>query len=200
MRSDNCARWTGGDTTIARPATISDGLIRRQLKRGQNLREEKPGPEPLIDKHGAFAVPAEASLRGMIAFQHGPSVDIAFLLSAKAAKKLVDPVQLCPDYIMIIFTPCVSRDPARSSCRRGPACRAGAVHSRVGRVSLKIIQCQSNDRLHTRQNLLRIATFFLAALHVIHLAVRAVAQPFAKVVCMRRRVAGGHATGLQCDL
>src|SRR5215475_11157934 len=193
MRSGNCARWTCCDATVARSAAIRDRLIRRQFKRGQNLREKKPGPEPLIDKHGAFAVPADASLRGMITFQHRPSIDITRLLSAKGVKKLVDSVQLCPDYIMIIVAPCVSRDPARSSCSRAPAFRAGALRSQMGRVSLKIIQRQSNDRLHTRQNLLRIATFFLAALHVFHLTVRAVTQPFAKVVCVRRRVARGYA-------
>src|SRR5215475_6119656 len=139
MRSGNCARWTCCDATVARSAAIRDRLIRRQFKRGQNLREKKPGPEPLIDKHGAFAVPADSSLRGIITFQHRPSIDIARLPSAKGAKELVDSVQLCPDYIMIIVTPCVSRDPARSSCTRGLACRVGPLRSWVGRVSLKII-------------------------------------------------------------
>src|SRR5512132_4074768 len=126
MRRGDRACWTGCDATIARSAPIRDRLIRRQFKRSQNFREEKPGPEPLIDKHGAFAVPANASLRGMIPFQHRPGVDITFLLSAKAAKKLVDLVQLCPDYIMIIVSQGVTCDPARSSCSRRP----------VGRVSL----------------------------------------------------------------
>ena len=97
MRSGNCACWTGCDATVACPAAIPDRLIRRQFKRGQNFREKKPSPEPLIDKHGAFAVPANASLRGMIPFQHRPGIDITFLLSAKAAKKHIDPVQLCSD-------------------------------------------------------------------------------------------------------
>ena len=48
--------------------------------------------------------------------------------------------------------------------------------------------------------LLRIATLFLAALHVIHFPVRAVAQPFTKVICVRRCVAGGYATGIKPDL
>ena len=129
MRSGNGACWTGCDATVACSAAIRDWFIRRQFKRGQNFREKKPGPEPLIDKHGAFAVPANASLRGMIPFQHRPGVDITFLLSAKAAKKLVDPVQLCPDYIVIVVSPGVARDLSCSSCSRGP----------VGRVSLKII-------------------------------------------------------------
>ena len=55
-----------------------------------------PGAETLIDKHGTFTVPTDASLRGVIPFQHGPGVDVTFLLSAKAAKKLVDPTQLVP--------------------------------------------------------------------------------------------------------
>src|SRR4029077_13447806 len=169
---------------------MRDRLVRRQLKRGQDFREKKPSPEPFIDKHGALAVPANASLRGMIPFQQRPGVDITFLLSVKAAKKLVDPVQLCPDYIMIIVSPSVARDSPRSSCSRGP----------VGRVSLKIIQRQDNNRSRAGQNDLRIATFFLAASHVIHFAVRAVAEPFTKVICVRRRVAGGYATRIKPDL
>src|SRR5512132_1961982 len=123
MRRGDRACWTGCDATIARSAPIRDRLIRRQLKSSQKFREEKPSPERLIDKHGAFAVPANASLRGMIPFQHRPGVHITFLLSAKAAKKLVKPVQLCLDYIAIVLAPRVSRDPACSSCSRGPVGR-----------------------------------------------------------------------------
>src|SRR4249920_2394792 len=99
MRSGNRACWTGCNATVACPTAIRDWFIRRQFQRGQNFREKKPGPESLIDKHGAFAMPANASLRGMIPFQHRPGVDITFLLSAKAAKKLVDLLQLCLDHI-----------------------------------------------------------------------------------------------------
>src|SRR4029077_4602754 len=187
MRSGNRACWAGCDATVACSATIRDWFIRRQFKRGQNFREKKPSPEPLIDKHSALAVPANASLRRMIPFQHRPGIDITFLLSAKTAKKLVKPVQLCPDYIVIVVAPRVSRDP---SYRHGPA----------GRVPLKIVQPQDDDRSRAGQNLLRIAPFFLAALHVIHFAVRAVAQPFTKVNCVRRRVARGYATRIKPDL
>src|SRR6188472_393613 len=190
MRSANRACWTGCDATVACPAAIRDWFIRRQFKRGQNLREKKPGSEPLIDKHGALAVPTDASLCGMIAFQHGPCVGITFLLSAKAAKKLVDSAQLWRDYIVIVVAPSVSRDSPRSSCRRGP----------VDRVSLEIIQRESNDRLRTRQNLFRIATFLFAALHVIHFAVRSVAQPFTKIICVRGCGAGGDAARIKSDL
>src|SRR5262249_17935907 len=119
MRPGNRTCWTGGDATIACSAVIRNRIIRRQFKRGQNFREKKPSSEPLIDKHGAFAVPANASLRGMISFEHRPGVDITFLLSAKAMKKLVDPVQFYPDYIVIIVSPGVARDPACSD-RLGP--------------------------------------------------------------------------------
>src|SRR4029077_7769456 len=136
MHAGNRACWTGRYATVARSAAILDWLIRRQFKGGQDFREKKPSPEPLIDKHGAFAVPANTSLRRMIPFQHRPGVDITFLLSAKVAKKLVDPVQPCPGYIMIIVSPGVARNPSCSSCICGP----------VVRISLKIIQRQDNNR------------------------------------------------------
>src|SRR5262245_38117874 len=139
MWSGNRACWAGCNATIACPAAVRDRIIWRQFKRGQNFREKKPGPEPLIDKHGTLAVPANAGLRGMIPFQYRPSVSVTFLLSTKAAKKLVDPFQLCPDYIMIIVSPGVTRDPACFFCSRVPACRAGALRRRVGRVSVQII-------------------------------------------------------------
>src|SRR5882757_10686937 len=123
MRSGNGAGWTGCDATVARSAAIRDRLVRRQLKRGQEFREKKPSPEPFIDKHGAFAVPANASLRGMIPFQQRAGVDITFLLSTKAAKEVVDPVQLSLDYIVIVLAPRVSRDPSCSSCSGGPVGR-----------------------------------------------------------------------------
>src|SRR6476620_1943906 len=97
MRSGNSGCWTGGNTTVTGSTTIRDCFIRRQFKRRQDFCEKKPSPKPLIDKHGAFTVPANASLRRMIPFQHRPGVDITFLLSAQTAKKLVKPVQLCPD-------------------------------------------------------------------------------------------------------
>src|SRR6266576_855113 len=120
MRSGNGACWAGCYATVACSAAIRDRLVRRQFKRGQNFCEKKPSPKPFIDKHGAFAVPANASLRGMIPFQQRAGVHITFLLSTKAAKELVDPVQLCPDYIVIVLAPRVSRDPACSSGLRPP--------------------------------------------------------------------------------
>src|SRR5262249_20674266 len=59
---------------------------------------------------------------------------------------------------------------------------------------------QSNDRLRIWQNLVRIAAFLLAALHVIHFAVRAFAQPLTKVICVCGRIARGNATGIKPDL
>jgi hypothetical protein len=110
MRSGNRACWAGCNATVACPAAIRDRIIWRQFKRGQNFREKKPGPEPLIDKHSALAVPANASLCRMISFQHRAGVDVTFLLSAKTEKKLVDFVELCRDYVMIIIAPCVPRN------------------------------------------------------------------------------------------
>src|SRR5213080_668212 len=139
MRSSDRASWTRCDATLARFAAILDRLIRRQFKRGQNFREKKPRPEPLINKHGTFAMPANAGPRGMIAFQHRPGIDVTFLLSTKAAKKLVNVVQFVRNYVVIILAP---RVPGDFSCSDAP----------VGRLPLKIIQRQNNDRPRAGQN------------------------------------------------
>ena len=156
---------TGCDATLARSATIRDRFIRRQFQCGQNFCEKKPGPKPLIDQHCAFAVPANASLRSMIAFQHRPGIDITFLLSAKTAKELVDLVQLCRDYIVIVVAPGVARDSSCSACCRDPV----RPHFPENNSAPK------QQSIARRAKSFRIATFFLAALHVIHFAVRAVA-------------------------
>src|SRR5207248_6793342 len=132
MRSGNRACWAGCDATLARSAAIWDRLIRRQFKCGQDFREKKPGPKPFINEHGAFAVPANSSLRGMIPFQHWPGVDVTFLLSTKAAKKLVNVVQFVRNYVVIILAP---RVPRNFSCSDAP----------VGRLPVKIIQRKNNN-------------------------------------------------------
>src|SRR5262249_13652225 len=185
------------DATLACPATIRDRFILRQFQRREHLGEKEPRSEPLTDEHRTFAMPPDASLCGMIAFQHRTGIDVTFLLSAKAAKELVNFVQLLGDHIVVIVSPRVLRD---SSCSHAAACRAGALRRPVGHPPLKIIYRQNNDRSRTRQNLLRIATFLLATLHVIHFAMRPVAQPFTKVIRVRRRVAGSHATRIKPDL
>src|SRR5262249_37929380 len=136
MRRDNRTCWTRGNATLARAAALGNRIIRRQFKRGQNFREKKPSAEPLIDEHGAFAVPANASLRGMISFQHWTGIDITFLLSAEGAKKLVDFVQLSCDYVVIVVSPRVARHTARSFCSR----------ALMGCLSLEIIQRENNNR------------------------------------------------------
>src|SRR5437867_3637764 len=133
MRSGDRACRTGRDATVARSAAIRDRFIRRQFKRGQNFREKKPSSEPLIDKHRAFAVPANASFRSMVPFQHRSGIDITFLLSAKAAKKLVNLAELVCNYVVIILA---ARVPSNFSSSHVP----------MQRPPLEIIQRQNNNR------------------------------------------------------
>ena len=126
----------------------------------------------------------------MVAFQNWSRIDITFLLSAEVTKELVDVLKLRLDYIVIVVPPRISCDPSRLSCSRGP----------VGRVPLKIIQRQHNDRSRPWQNLLRIATLFFPASHIVHFAVRAFAQPFAKFVRVRGSRARSHATRIETNL
>jgi hypothetical protein len=113
MGSGNGAGWTRCDATVAGSATIRDWVVPRQFKRRQDFREKKPGPKPLIDKHGAFAVPANASPRGMIPFQYRPGIDITFLFTAKLPQKIGDPGKFGLNDIVIIISPRISRDPSR---------------------------------------------------------------------------------------
>ena len=59
-------------------------------------------------------MPADTSLRGMITFQDWTSIDITFLLSAEAAKKLIDLVELCPEHFMVVIAPGVPCNPSCS--------------------------------------------------------------------------------------
>ena len=97
VRCRDCACGTGFDTALAGSAANWHRLIRRQFKSRQNFCEKKPGPESFVDEHRAFAMPANAGLRRMIAFQNWPSIDITFLVATEFAKKLVDLVKLGPD-------------------------------------------------------------------------------------------------------
>ena len=128
-------------------------------------------------------MPTHTSLCGVIAFQDRPGIHVTFLPSAKFAKELVDFVEFAFDNLVVIVAPRVPRDLSLGGDLR-----------RLNLFTLKIIQRQYNDRSRTEQNFLWIATLFLAALHVIHFAARALAQPFAKFSCMGRRRALRYAT------
>jgi hypothetical protein len=65
---------------------------------------------------------------------------------------------------------------------------------------LKIIERQNNNRPCAGQNLLWITTLLFAALHVIHFAVRTVAQPLAEFSRVRWGIASSYATGLEPNL
>ena len=190
MRSGDRACRTGRDATLARSTTIRDRFICRQFQRRQDLCQKEPRSEMLIDEHGTFAVPPDAGLCGLIAFQNRPGINVRFLPSPKAAKKRVELRQLIDDYIVIILTLCIPRDSSRS----------GGVRPPNALFSLKVIQREDNNRPRAGQNLLRIATLLLRAFHVTHLAMRAFTQPFMKFDCMCGRLARGYATRIKTDL
>src|SRR4029077_19630983 len=133
-------------------------------------------------------MPADTSLRCVIAFQDRPGIHVTFLLSAEVAKKRVYPVELAFDNLVVIVAPRVPRDLSLS------------VLGHLNFFTLKIIHRQYNDRSCAGQNFVRIATLLFAALHVIHFAVCALAQPFAKFSSVRRRSAGRCATRIETNL
>src|SRR6516225_1610245 len=104
-------------------------------------------------------MPADTSLRCVIAFQDRPGVHVTFLLPAEVAEKRVDLVEFAFDNSVVIVTPRISRNFSLSSLRR------------LNLFTLKIVQRQYDDRSRPRQNFLRIATLLFAALHVVHFAV-----------------------------
>src|SRR4029077_12796616 len=91
------------DTALACSAVTGDWLIHRQFTRRQKLREKEPSPEPFVDQHRVFAMPANPRLRRMVTLQNRAGIHVIFLLSAEVAKKLVDLVELRLDHIVIIF-------------------------------------------------------------------------------------------------
>src|SRR6266436_5524517 len=108
-------------------------------------------------------MPADTSLCRVIAFQNRPGVHVTFLLSAKAAKKLVDLVELAFDNFVIIVTPRIPGDLSGSAGFR-----------LLSLFPLKIIHRQDDDRPRAGQNPVRVATLLFTALHVMHFAVCAV--------------------------
>src|SRR5881409_628621 len=197
MLSSDCPRRARFDATLTRSAAVGNWPIRRQFERRQDFREKEPCPEPFIDQHGVFAVPADSGLSRVIAFQDRASIDVTFLLSTGTTKKIIHLVQLLSSYIVVIITPSVSSDASTLSifCSGPPKADVACWH-----VTLEIIQRQNHNRLSARQNLLRIATLFFAAFHVIHLAVCVLAQPLAKFSCVRGRVANRYATRIETKL
>src|SRR5262249_55895270 len=144
------------------------------FQRRQDFREKKPRSEMLIDEHGALAVPPDACLCGMIAFQNRTGIDVTLLPSSKAAKKCVDLRQPIGDYIVIILAPRIPRNSTRSGSRGiGILPIVHRLEPDAAFVSLKVIQRENNNRPRAGQNLLRIATLLLGALHVTHLAMGA---------------------------
>src|SRR5207247_8017266 len=113
-------------------------------------------------------MPPSTYLRCVVTLQNRTCVDVTFLLSAEFAKKIVDLVELCLDQIVVIIAPRVARDSAGNPCLGDPSL-----------FTLEIIQCHDHYRSRAGQNLLRIATFLFAALHIIHFAISAFAQPLA---------------------
>src|SRR6266436_4750067 len=134
-------------------------------------------------------MPADTSSRCVIAFQDRPGIHVTFLLSAEVAKKRVDLVELAFDNLVVIVTPRISRDLSLSG---GLRC--------LNLFGLKIIQRQYNDRSRAGQNFARIATLLLTALHVMHFAVCAFAQPFTKLRSICRRGASRYATRIETNL
>src|SRR5947208_16535468 len=88
MRYGDRAGRAGIDAASATSAVIFLRGVRRKLQRGQNLREKEPRPEFAVQQHRAFAMPADAGTRGVIALQHWPGVHITFLSTAAFAQKL----------------------------------------------------------------------------------------------------------------
>ena len=134
-------------------------------------------------------MPPGTGLRRVVTLQNRTCVDVTFLLSAEFAKKIVDLVELCLDQIVVIIAPRVARDSAGNRGLGDPSL-----------FTLEIIQCHDHYRSRAGQNLLRIATFLFAALHIMHFAMRAFAQPLAKFRCMRRFAASRDATQIETNL
>src|SRR5947209_14156586 len=146
MRSSDRPCRARFDATLTRSAAVGNWPIRRQFERRQDFREKEPCPEPFIDQHGVFAVPADSGLSRVIAFQDRASIDVTFLLSTETTKKIIHLVQLLSDYIVVIITPSVSSDASTLSifCSGPPKADVACWH-----VTLEIIQ---RDRKSTRLN------------------------------------------------
>src|SRR5262245_10856365 len=78
------------DTASAGAALIDAGAVGLELRTGEHLRKEEPGPERRIDEAGVLANPAKARLLGEHTFLHGAVVDARERFDP-AAGRLVHP-------------------------------------------------------------------------------------------------------------
>ena len=116
MRCGDRACRARRDATLARSTMIRDRLVCRQFQRRQDFCEEKPCSETLIDEHGAFAVPTDAGLCGIIPFQNRPSINVTFLFTSELAKEIVDLVEFLTNHLVVIIAPRIAGD---SPCSGG---------------------------------------------------------------------------------
>src|SRR5438552_11157094 len=105
MRCGDRACRARRDATLARSTMIRDRLVCRQFQRRQDFCEEKPCSETLIDEHGAFAVPTDAGLCGIIPFQNRPRINVTFLFTSELAKEIIDLVEFLSNHLVVIIAP-----------------------------------------------------------------------------------------------
>src|SRR3954471_8853473 len=114
MRFGEGAGRTSRDAPRATSAPVGLWPVGRKLQRRQNFPEKKPGAEFCVDQHRALAMPAEAGLRRVIAFEDRAGIDVASLVAAKFGKKPAEFFELGEHQVVVIATPGVTRDPAGS--------------------------------------------------------------------------------------
>ena len=91
--------------------------IGRQLERGENFREKKPGAELAVEQHRALAMPADPGFGGKVAFQHRSRYRRRISADRRPrSRKAVQFPQLFLHHFVIIIAPGIARDaPSRLS-------------------------------------------------------------------------------------
>jgi hypothetical protein len=131
-----------------------------------------------MDEHRAFAVPARAGERGVIALQHRTCVHVVALPAAPGREPCVEVREFLFKNQMVILAPGVMGDPA--------------VPGAPGRLAVPVIDRQHNHGARAGQHLLGIRAPGFVALEPGHVAVASLLEPLKKLGGVRRGDTGRY--------
>src|SRR6266513_1326878 len=201
MRSSNCASLQPnncGSAAASRPwRTLKSGcaaaLIHRQRQVRQDLAEKEPRAALACDEVGVLADPAEPRVAGQRLLEHRRGVDAHPVAERSDALLQLsgERGERAAQGLVVVAPESVTRHVGEPPVLEHRAC--------VTRLSRPVIHARAHDAHRTGVQLLRAAAHEAVALHVVHLAVEAVAEPLEQMPLVLGNVDAGHAERIEAE-